>query len=311
MSHAAEHRLNIPASIQFFQGCAGRKVAFSDYPSPTKTDTVLLIAVGRTETALKYQPLAEWFNQFNIHVVVCDHRGQGFSEHLAEDPQIGHVEHFDDYIHDLKTLYQQQQLDRFRHRLLLGHSMGGAISALYLAKYPDDFKAAAFTAPMFGIALPKYLPAAIAALIANLLSWRDHRLGRIHYAPTQQPMKWATFAENILSHDEHYYQQVQALYQQYPQLALGGVSNRWLATSLQACRQIMRLPPLATPTLLLTPLADAIVSTAAQQRFAACQPNNQNHCFPDSFHELLFETAPRRQAALEQLIKFYQRYIEN
>lgn len=309
MSSIAKSRGPSSAPLLFFTGQQGRQVAYY-YDHQPQAETVVLISIGRIETALKYLEIARYLKQFNFDVVICEHRGQGFSERLTRNPHIGDVADFNHYLLDLKTLYRQLNLGRYKRRLLLAHSMGGAIGTLYLAQYPEDFHAAALTAPMFGIRFPYHLPTTLVYSLAATLARRDRKRQQVNYAPTQGDPYWAPFAANNLTHSETRYQQLLSLYQTYPQIALGGVSNRWLATSLKACHQIKRLPPLTTPTLLLTPMADQIVSIAAQNRFAHNQPNCQQHYFADSFHELLFERDSLREEALDKLINFYQLVVE-
>ncbi len=92
-------------------------------------------------------------------VLIIDHRGQGRSGRMLPDTHRGHVVDFSDYVDDFAAFWQQEsQPGPWRKRYILAHSMGGAISTLFLQRYePQAFHAAVFCAPMFGIVLP--LPA--------------------------------------------------------------------------------------------------------------------------------------------------------
>ena len=64
------------------------------------------------------------------------HRGQGRSGRLLADPHLGHVNRFNDYVDDLAAFWQQEvQPGPWRKRYILAHSMGGAISTLFLQIY--------------------------------------------------------------------------------------------------------------------------------------------------------------------------------
>ncbi len=87
-----------------------------------------------------------------------DHRGQGLSDRLLPDSDMGHVYDFNDYIDDMELVLQQLNLSGYQQRFVISHSMGGAIATRYLQTHPDhNFDGLILSAPMFGINLPWYL----------------------------------------------------------------------------------------------------------------------------------------------------------
>lgn len=67
---------------------------------------------------------------------------------MLADKQKGYVADFEDYVVDLKQFHDQVIMaDQPAKLFLLAHSMGGAISALYLERWPDDIKAAVLSSP--------------------------------------------------------------------------------------------------------------------------------------------------------------------
>jgi len=70
---------------------------------------------------------AEFFHDY--HVIVPDLRGHGDSEWLK-----GSSYHYLDYIYDLYQLIQQADLAPV---VMVGHSMGGAIAALFAGAFPE------------------------------------------------------------------------------------------------------------------------------------------------------------------------------
>ncbi|MFM2481287.1 alpha/beta fold hydrolase [Celerinatantimonas sp. YJH-8] len=291
--------------IDFFEGELQQKVSYAHTRLSPSQHALIVFAIGRSESALKYQKLTTQLQQAGFDVVLCDHRGQGASQRFNADPLLGDVDSFDYYVSDLKTLFNHLQLERYSQRFLLGHSMGGAIATLYLNRYPQDFSACTLSAPMFGIQLPDYLPRHLAYIIAKTLAIRDQSRHQQSYAPSQKNLQWPDFSVNPLTHSQTNYLALQELFKCHPNLLITGVSNRWLTESFRAMAQIARLPVLTTPILLLTPLADPIVSIAAQQRFIQKQPNSQQQCFKNAFHELFIESDPDRQQAIQKMITFY------
>ena len=88
------------------------------------------------------------------NVYGVDHRGQGLSERLLENPHIGHVACFDDYVQDLLKSIKQLLPDDHLPVFALAHSMGGAIALQAAFQMPTCFTAVALVAPMLGIRLP-------------------------------------------------------------------------------------------------------------------------------------------------------------
>lgn len=154
-----------------FTGVENLTLRYVRFISP-KHKRVILIVPGRIESYVKYPELAYDLFHCGFDVIVFDHRGQGRSDRLLDDSHRGHVVEFSHYVDDLETLYLKEIVSRhYQQRYALAHSMGGAILALFLARQPGAFHAAALVAPMFGIALP--LPSFLAH---KILDWAEKGL---------------------------------------------------------------------------------------------------------------------------------------
>ncbi|ELM3618586.1 alpha/beta fold hydrolase, partial [Aeromonas sobria] len=193
-----------------------------------KVDRAILIVNGRVESYLKYQELAWdlWRQGYSLYLI--DHRGQGMSGRMLDDPQKGYVDHFDDYVVDLKQFHDQIIMaDQPAKLFLLAHSMGGAISARYLERWPDDIKAAVLSSPMLGInlgGLPKWLAKGLATTIGTVGDW----IGEPPYGPGQGGYQDHGFADNGLTHSQSRYQAFRQLYELHPQIQLGGATAHWI-----------------------------------------------------------------------------------
>src|SRR5690554_467165 len=110
---------------------------------PAEPKAVVFICPGRIEAALKYQETVYQLAQENYAVVVVDHRGQGFSDRLSDNPHHGHIDQFQDFVDDLDAVIQHAtQYVAELPQYLLAHSMGGAIAALYLAQHEHHIEKA-------------------------------------------------------------------------------------------------------------------------------------------------------------------------
>lgn len=132
-------------------------------------DRVIVVCPGRIESYVKYAELAYDLFHLGFDVLIIDHRGQGRSGRLLSDSHRGHVDNFDDYVDDLAAFWAQEVTPGpWRKRYILAHSMGGAISTLFLQRTPQVCDAIALTAPMFGIVirLPDWM-------VRHILDWAE------------------------------------------------------------------------------------------------------------------------------------------
>jgi len=267
----------------------------------------IVVVNGRIESVWKYQELFYDLFQQGYDIYSYDHRGQGLSARLCPDPQMGYVEHFEDYVHDLATLVEQWPLEGYQSCHLLAHSMGGAIATRYLQNNPDSpFDAMALSSPMFGVCMPWYLRP-IARQLSQLLA-ACH--SSPNYAPGHGSYYAKPFLNNRLTQSKNRYQWFRDLYESMPALKLGGPSSHWVAKSLRAAQScIDDAKQLHLPTLILQAELDKIVANPSQQRFAdqAGDPVALQ-VIKNARHEILFEVDPVRNQALQALLQHFEKY---
>lgn len=110
---------------------------------------VVLIIHGYGEHFRRYTHVVDAYRKAGFGVFGFDLRGHGQS-----GGRRGHVKRFDDYLDDVSTA-----LRAIRERapdaptFLLGHSMGGLITFLYLAERAIDLVGAVISSPMMGFAV--------------------------------------------------------------------------------------------------------------------------------------------------------------
>ncbi len=142
------------------EGEHGNPLFVSRFDADAPEGTVLFVH-GFTENAEKFVELIYSLLQNNLSVVAYDQRGHGRSwraEGLS-DMSLTHVDSFEDYVKDMDAVCRKVvQLMPEPHRVFC-HSMGGAVTALYLEEHPGLFDRAAMCAPMIapnlkGLPLP-------------------------------------------------------------------------------------------------------------------------------------------------------------
>lgn len=141
----------------------------ADHPAGT-----VLVLHGFTENAYKYSELIYSLLRSGFSVAAYDQRGHGRSGRTSgiSDSSVTHVEHFDDYVSDLKMVVDMLLAPLPEPHMIFAHSMGGAVAALFLEKYPDVFRAALLCAPMIapntgGIPVPAAKAVCRAAKLAG------------------------------------------------------------------------------------------------------------------------------------------------
>ncbi|WP_165312586.1 alpha/beta fold hydrolase [Vibrio ziniensis] len=290
----------------FLQSFDKKQLYWCKITSPQHTKAIVVVN-GRIESCWKYQELFFDLFQQGFNIYSFDHRGQGLSARLIDNKQMGYVAEFQNYLTDMHDLIEHFNLSQYQQRFLLAHSMGGAVSARYLQTHPEHlFDAVAFSAPMFGINVPWQIRP-IAITLTQVLA---ATASKPTYAPGYSDYYPKPFEDNPLTQSEVRYRWFRDLYEQKPELKLGGPSTHWVWQSLMAAKQCIQLTRQITiPTLVLQGGKDTVVSNAAQIKFIArlakTNPNSKLLLINDAKHEILFEKDELRNQALDAILQHF------
>jgi lysophospholipase len=286
-----------------FAGVDGVTVRYRVFHANDPVGSVVFLP-GRTEPIQKH---AENFFDLNAQgytVYAMDLRGQGASERMLDNPQIGYVKFWDDYVEDLDTFVQTVVLpDDPGPLFLMAHSMGGTSAALYLAEHPEVFSGAAFSSPMLGVDTAPY-PAAVAQTLAQgVCDWsagEGYTLGHGDYSDEY------SLEESDVTHSQARFDLKKKLFDDYPELRLGGVSWRWLCESLAAAELVVTLGP-DTParTLIFEAEEEVVVLEEDMERWCEEAPGCQLEVLPGAYHEIFSETDAVRNEALARTVRFF------
>lgn len=265
----------------------------------------IVISSGRIEAYLKYKEVVFDLYQNGYSVFIHDHRGQGLSARMTDNPHMGYVDDFSDYIADLALFMQKVVLSNSQHQPnLLCHSMGSAIGALYCLTYPKDFKQVVFLSPMFGIrpALPSWLAGLLIKshfTFGKLLGRQyDYFVGQSNYVNHE-------FAKNRLTHSEVRYAIFRQEYQDAPQIQLGGITGHWLHAAAKAMDEIEnRAHEWQMPALVIQAGADLVVDNIRQTKVVAKLNACQLQVISGAKHELLMEQDQFRIPTLQGVLDF-------
>ncbi len=249
--------------------------------------TVVLLP-GRTECIEKYGRAAADLIRRGYSVITVDWRGQGLADRALADRNSGHVGDFAEYQEDLDAL--MAEADRAglpEPRYLLAHSMGGCIGLRALAR-GLPFRAAAFSAPMWGISMAAWLRP-----VAQVVSALAAPLGFSHrYAPTTGPETYllqVPFEGNVLTTDREMWAYMRDQVRAVPDFALGGPSLAWLGAALAECGALAALPAPKVPAISALGTSEKVVDVPPVHLRMAGWANGQLDLYPGAEHEIMME----------------------
>ena len=124
----------------------GKKLYGESYSAENARGTVFILH-GFTENAAKYGEVIYRFLRENFCVFIYEQRGHGRSHRAVADKTLTHIDRFEEYVEDFETVLEQAA-DMPKPYFLFSHSMGGAVSALFMEKHPGVFGKAVMSSPM-------------------------------------------------------------------------------------------------------------------------------------------------------------------
>jgi lysophospholipase len=240
-----------------------------------------------------------------VAVWCLDWRGQGGSSRPRRLPTRPRARNFARDADDLAA-FTAARLPEHLPRLLVAHSMGGAIALLCLRRHPNLFAAAVLSSPMVGLRTGKLPPSLLrvitrparaaglgACFIPGAGKWRPDRL------PSPERSRASTDAERCrLRH---------AWFSADPTLRLDEATYGWVDSALALVARISKpefLAAIDTPILLGRPGREVVVSRAAQRRAARLLPNCTLVELPESKHDPFLERDAIRDYWLSCLNRF-------
>jgi lysophospholipase len=237
--------------------------------------------------------------------VLCfDWRGQGGSVRPERWPARPRARQFDRDAADLGDFVTSRVTSRLP-RVLIAHSMGGAIALLCLAENPGLFDAAVLSAPMFGLRLGRLPPTALRCVTGPL---RYTGLGAGYIPGTPRWRKRVpTPATSRVSSDAERCRLRYSWQSANPALRLGRPTYGWLDTALGLIARIGKpefLASIATPTLIGIAGREVVVSVKAQRRVARLLPNCTVAELRESKHQPFLEGDAARDAWLDHIDRF-------
>ncbi|MCP4132226.1 MAG: alpha/beta hydrolase [bacterium] len=250
---------------------------------------IMVISHGLGEHSGRYMNIINKLDGENISIFALDHRGHGDSSGKR-----GHVDSFNDYIYDLKTLIDMiKGTNEDLPMVLLGHSMGGLISFSYALSYPDDLNSLILSAP--------------ALVLAQTTSGFKESLIKMFSKIIPSTLAGNGLEAKDLSRDP----EVIEAYENDPKVH-NKISFRWYTEFMRAGAQCLaRAYELRMPLLIFHGKSDNIISYKGSEEAydKAVSSDKEIHLFKDYYHETMNEIDPEKEKVLNIIKDWLNRIL--
>jgi lysophospholipase len=294
-----------------FSAPDGAKLRWGHLPASTPRAECVMVG-GFTECIEKYFETTADLAARGLSMWCLDWRGQGGSERPQRWPSRPRPRRYDRDASDLALF--TKALPAARHpRVLIAHSMGGAIALVCLRRYPCLFDAAILSAPMLGIRTGR-IPRTVAHCVSGAARASGLGLCFIPGAGRWRPDRIPSPEGSRISSDPERCRLQYGWFSARAQLRVDEPTYGWLNAALRLVRRITRpefLAEIVTPILLASAGIEVFVEPKAHRRAAQLLPDCTLVEFPDSKHEPFLEQDAIRNRWLGAIDRFIRERVAN
>jgi lysophospholipase len=264
----------------------------------------VVVLPGRSECIEKYGRAASDLVRRGYSVITIDWRGQGLADRALRDPMSGHVGDFAEYQEDLDAmLAEADRAGLPQPYYLLAHSMGGCIGLRALMR-GVPFRAAVFSAPMWGISMSAWLRpvAQVVTALAGPFGFASR------YAPTTGPETYllqVPFEGNVLTTDREMWAYMRDQVRAVPEFGLGGPSLAWLGAALAECAALASEPAPAVPAICALGTLEKVVDVPPVHLRMAGWSSGQLDLYPGAEHEIMMEGPAVRTRFFDRAVALF------
>ena len=264
-----------------------------------------VIVGGFSECIEKYFETIGDLAARGLSVWCLDWRAQGGSARPNRLPSRPRPRRFDRDADDLAVFARTLPTER-RPRMLIGHSMGGAISLLCLGRHPGLFDAAVLSAPMLGFRTGG-LPPALLRCVTGAARASGFGLCFVPGARRWSPDRIPSPERSRVSNDPERCRLQYAWFLAHAGLRVDEPTYGWLDAALRLASRLARkefLAGIRTPILLASAGMETFLAPESHRRAARLLPDCTLVEFPDSKHEPFLERDAIRDAWLAAIDRF-------
>ena len=247
------------------QGAENRPLYCVTYRADEPRGTVVIVH-GFTENAFKFSEVIFSLLQNGFCVVAYDQRGHGRSwraDGLKSDPSLTHVRHFTEYVRDLEAVCNTVLSSCPKPWTVFCHSMGGAVTSLFLSSHPGAVRLMCGTFCLLGQGEKRVFTS------------------KPYAGPEDFDTSCATGRERF-----DWYDQVK---QQHPEFQNNGPTYSWTLEAIKVTKKLLSpgVPEaIACPVRLYSAEWDFSVMPEEQKQFIARVKHGEQFPVPGSRHEI-------------------------
>lgn len=276
---------------EWVKGAGGAKLRAALFTPKGLARGSVVLSTGRTECIEKYFEVIGELLERGFVVLAQEWRGQGLSHRDLPDRLKGHAKGYQTFLDDYHALLAAFESRMPKPWLAVGHSMGGCLTLLALAKgEANRFAGAVLSAPMLGVRMP---PMSGFLIGLKMLLGQGGDYAR---PPAADPYTEA-FEGNVLTSDPKRFARGRALIAANHDLALATPTWGWVDFAVKATRYLGEAANLRGVTLPVTIISaghDQLVKDDAQRAAAGNLPQGKFVSIAGAEHEILMETDAKR-----------------
>ena len=140
---SSRERSSVTRTERSFDGVGGTRIVYDVWTPPTDPTGVVILCHGYAEHARRYDHVAQRFGEAGLITYALDLRGHGRSG--GKRVYLKDISGYTTDFHHLVGLATAAHPDL--KRVVLGHSMGGAVVFTYGVEHPDDYAAMVLSGP--------------------------------------------------------------------------------------------------------------------------------------------------------------------
>lgn len=286
----------------YFRSYDGTPIYYEYYKNPRDRASIV-ISHGFCEFTGKYDEVVYYLYRQGYSVFLFDYRGHGKSGRHLKNLSKVYISSYREYVGDLKE-YTKQIVKRESISgkiVLFAHSMGGAVGALTIERYPDLYNCAVFASPMLEISFGELSNnmIRILALIATGLRWKKR------YAYGQKPFSGVPDFEASGAVSKARYLYVFEKRLRNNRYQTSGATYGWSLATIKAIRKLQKdAQYIKIPILLFQAEKDNIVKPNGQIEFARKAHNVRLISIKASKHEIYNGNYIMRSEFYRNIFKF-------
>ena len=272
------------------------------YAIPEDAKTCVVMVHGFCEFFGKYHEMAWYLYRAGYAFAFLEQRGHGHSGGKLLEADVVHIDTFDTYVKDLHAFAEQVVHKHCGDMtwILFAHSMGGAVSTLFLESYPDMFTKALLSSPMYRVRNLKIKPPLQRVL--TVLIKAAHREKTL--APMEKHFDEMEAFETSSMLSKARYDYMFRLRMQDVHNRSYGASLGWGLASLTAMRKLMEgAGNIRIPVTIFAAGNDGLVDTDVFEAFRKKVPQTEILWYPQSKHEIY-------NALNDERLRFYADLFE-